>query len=255
MSKNRDINIHGNGNLIGDNNQVTLNQNTYNTRIQHSNHGANRDDGGPAIFAIPIGVLILISIAVWKFANYAETIYNIAIVTAAALVTTQALALLIGLLKKINNRWLYQRLIALASGIFTFFAIHLSKSSYPQKLSTLAAEATDGLDFMCNLSLYGHQVSTYHMVSISGLAIPALFFLLINSFSALLASTYFVAGWSWTKGLAVIFNARWVLICATVFSGAAYLSQSSTAEKLWQSHIITESHDPFLKGKNSLLCR
>jgi hypothetical protein len=261
MSETRDIQIQGDGNVIGDNNRILVDKRIY-AKITHQSNGRNgggkngNEEDGSWIFVMPFAFLIAVAIATWKFALYAHVLYMTLFLVALLLVGLQVLTLVIGISRNVPTTWIVERTVAIAGIALLGVAVYWSRLAYPNEVSELAAKAVGWSTFMCGLSSYGHQVSMLHMLSMCFVALPCAAFLAVNSFGALAASAFFTFGWRWSGKLAIQLGVRWVLVVGSLFAIAAFASQTSAVFTFWQETVLTRDHDPFLSdGKGFSFCR
>jgi hypothetical protein len=263
MSEMRDVQIHGDGNAVGDNNRILIDKRTYNKIIHrptggNGGRGGNKSGGGDGswIIAVPLAFLVAVAIATWKFALYANAIFMTITLVALLIVGAQILALVVGTLRNVATTWIIERLAAIAFTALLLLAVYWSRSAYPSDVSALAAQAAGWKDFMCGLSTYGHQVATLHMVGICFAAVPCAILLGTNTVGALAGSLFFSTGWLWPGRIAIQLGVRWILVIGSVFAIAAFASQTSVASNFWREAILTKDRDPFsIDGKGFSFCR
>lgn len=168
----------------------------------------------------------------------------------------QVLALTVGISRGVATTWIVERAVALVAVTVSWVAVYWSRSAYPDKVSALATQATGWNDFMCGLSVYGHQVATLHMASMCFVVVPCVIFLGVNSVGALAGGLFFTTGWRWSGRVAIQLAVRWILVVGSLFAVAAFASQTSVAYDFWQQAVLTKEHDPFSRdGKGFSFCR
>lgn len=263
MSATRNIQINGDGNAVGDNNRILIDKRIYN-KIIHRPTGGNggggdkkSDEGaGSWIIVIPIAFLVAVAIATWKFALYANVIFMTITLAAILIFGAQVLALVVGTLRNVATTWIIERLLAIVFTTLLLLAVYWSRSVYPSEISALATQAVGWKDFMCSLTTYGHQVATLHMVSICVAAVPSVILLGTNAVGALAGSLFFSTDWLWIGRIAIQLGVRWILVIGSLFSIAAFASQTSVASDFWQESVLTKDNDPFsVDGKGFSFCR
>ncbi len=136
MNHSGNININGDGNAVGNNINILVDKRIYLTITHNSPPGGSGEPGaggGPShggnLVATAVLVLIVIGIAAWKFATYADVLYLAGILASLTVAGAQLLALGVGLWRSIPTSWLVDRIVGLLAASAVFYRLLLEQAS------------------------------------------------------------------------------------------------------------------------------
>jgi len=167
----RDINVSGDGNAIGNNNQLTVVKN-----IKHHHHhrpcaggGDERGIKGEPLLMLSVAVFAACVFGTYFFAKHAELIY-LALQTVSGLEVLGVLTLIAApLLSGDEDEAWYDpklSLMLLVSGLSSIATL-AAQSGYREELTTMAVGAHGAQAFWCGLSDYGRQFASLHALTAS----------------------------------------------------------------------------------------
>lgn len=252
-----DARIKGHGNIVGNGNQVII-QNNINSggpkraksgREPNNEESKKGGDGGDMI-AIGFAAICAIAFAAWKFAFYADAIYLSLMTFLMVIGFVQSLTGLYGYLKNADAEWLTKRVLVFLGVITCGTAVFWSRSSYPPELVGFAARASNFKDFMCSMNSLGHQLAITHMLSICFAIVPAVLIFGANAAGAALASFSVATNWEWPGNLAEHLEGSSALWVGLVLAILALLTQTTIGFELVSSFVVSPAHDPFLRNAN-----
>ena len=230
------IQIQGDGNTVGDGNQIFVKKTTINN---NNNEPKKSDEEIPTGFAIILGIAAALAIATWKFAQYAPLIYAILILTGFSIVAIKVL-ISFSLLNKLDKPWLIDQLIGLIATIMVTIGVWLSNADYGTELTQHALVAQEWRIFFCGLNPYGVQLASYHLLTMVLLAVPTFIFLIVDSIGSLARMTAYITGIQFIGKLATIQKRRFA-IAALIFGILCLLSQTDITQAAWAEWIMPKS--------------
>jgi hypothetical protein len=240
VSRNTDISIEGDGNVVGDNNRVLVDKRVYNKVINQGGGGGgggSKKSGGEGdgigLAGLGLAAVVALAVAAWGFALFAPLIYLGLLIGSLAVASCLCISLMVGLYGQVGWKWLAQKLVALVAVALLIVGVYWSRLAYRDELSDMAARAADWKGFFCNLSAYGQQLATLHMLSMSLFAAPCLLILSGYALGALSASVFFMQGWLWCGRLALTLSTPMSLWTAAVLAAGCMASQTEPAAALW----------------------
>ena len=227
--------IQGDGNAVGNGNQIIVNKNT----VVNNNGGSsnNNDEELPAGLAIGGAVLVALAVAVWKFAQFAPVIYLSLEITAMGIISIQLLTA-IAMYRNQPTAWMIDHTMGVVATGIVMVGVVLSATDYRAELTDIALHANRWRDFMCGLSTYGAQLASFHTLSMSLLAIPALMITLINAMGASARWLAYRTGSRFAARLATI-QTRRAAIVASVFAILCAISQLDISKAAWADWFTT----------------
>lgn len=233
------VGIRGDGNAVGDNNQITVIKNEK----HHHHHGPNENDAG-SVWAIVVLVLVAIVAACYYFSRNASDIYLVLGVTGwgealAALIATGAYA------RRGSYGVAAKTAVVMLCALSVLMVSSVASHRYPAEIVELAQRTESFKTFWCGLSVYGRQLALLHTLVAGIVLTPAALLLLAPT----LVTTFFglvemevTASFYKTIELAT----SWVLITAAglLVALAAY-AHSDVGWNTWAEKVRNPPAWPF----------
>jgi len=235
------VGIRGDGNAVGDNNQITV---VKNEKHHHHHGGGPNEDGTGSVWTIAALVLVAIVAACYYFSRNAEDIY-LALEVAG---WGEALAALIatGVYARRGSYGVAAKAAVVmfcALGVLTVSSVASDK--YPADVVGLAQRTESFKTFWCGLSVYGRQLALLHTLVAGIVLTPAALLLLAPT----LVTTFFgVVEMEVTASFykAVELVTSWVLIAvAGILVALATYAHSDAGWNIWAEKVRNPPAWPF----------
>jgi len=247
---NRGISVHGDGNIIGGNNNRTYvdKRQTIINQLHENGHGKPNspkpDDSFAGLLGISVFVIFVIVFATLKFCLYAPFIFKMLEIIAIC-AGVSATVLTFWLHDRSNSEWFWWQLLAIAGVAIAGCAVWLGQTAYPLDATRLALQANAyGASawkvFLCNLNAYGRSVTSLQMMSVAVFSTGSLMLGVLTQLLALSRAIFEITGWFITARIAAK-QQLWISVVCVLVGFLAMMMQTEMVQVLWNEVVSSPS--------------